>query len=196
MPPQYHIFPQIQGPTWHRKLNDYLLMFVQPPDSLKSKSSRTMLRLHSQVCHTCSDTNQISHTNITTTRFLMWHANMPMLHLLVCIFLNLSLLYRWFISCQGSSSDNNNSSPPPSTNDANCPPLPHNSQDHRQWCTTTWVPSSTHASLTDVMLHWQWTMTMRDHATRMDKNEVKSMKTDDNSHGNGQWCTTESGVWK
>ena len=47
VPPQYHIFPQIQGPTRHRLSNDRLSMFVQTPDTLKSNAAQTTLRRRS-----------------------------------------------------------------------------------------------------------------------------------------------------
>ena len=83
VPPQYHLFPQIQGPTRHRLSNDRLSMFAQPPDTLKSNSAQTMLStllIRFVIDHTCSDTNRISHANVAATKLLMWHANMPMVH--------------------------------------------------------------------------------------------------------------------
>ena len=142
------IMPSVQQPTRHRSTatptphrpsnpRSHLASSIEPlpldvrgtAGSLKSNSSRTPYQpRHHQIPDVARE-----------------HANGPS----VSTYLpNLSLFYHWFLSCQGSS-DNDDSSPPPSTNDGDRPPLPHNGQDHGQRRTTTWVPSSTHASLTD-----------------------------------------------
>ena len=106
MPHQRHpplpIMPSVQQPTRHRSSptpiphlpsnprSHSASSIKRPPLNVRANTGYAQIKrctdhastslIRFVIDHTCSDTNRISHANVAATKFLMWHANTPMVH--------------------------------------------------------------------------------------------------------------------